>query len=123
MNNSKFKKGLAGFDSALPITRLGYVSDGEVGRIERTIENLSENEIPSWLLNRRWDRETGEDLHLIGSEIDLQVKSDIDLMRTTSSWKGYRHSYELKVRGQKTRTTGRKRRAVGVKKKSYSRKG
>ena len=104
----------AGLD---PDTRLGFLSDGEVKEIESIIEKPSKNDIPSWLLNRQKDRETGNDLHLIGPDIDLQVKSDIDRMKNIRSWKGYRHSYGLKVRGQKTRTTGRTKKAVGVKKK------
>ncbi|TLX95508.1 MAG: 30S ribosomal protein S13, partial [Thaumarchaeota archaeon] len=32
------------------------------------------------------------------------------------SWKGIRHALGLKVRGQRTRTTGRKGRTVGVRK-------
>lgn len=98
-------------------TRLGFLSDGEVEGIESIIENPSKNGIPNWLLNRQKDRETGNDLHLIGPDIDLQVKSDIDRMKNIKSWKGYRHSHGLKVRGQKTRTTGRTKKAVGVKKK------
>lgn len=104
----------AGLD---PDTRLGFLSDGEVENIESIVENPSKNDIPSWLLNRRRDRETGSDLHLVGSDIDLQVKSDIERMKNTKSWKGHRHSHGLKVRRQKTRTTGRTRKAVGVKKK------
>jgi small subunit ribosomal protein S13 len=38
-------------------------------------------------------------------------------MRDIRTWKGIRHSLGLKVRGQRTRTTGRKGRAVGVAKK------
>ena len=38
-------------------------------------------------------------------------------MKRMDSWKGRRHSYGLKVRGQKTRTTGRKRRALGVRRR------
>ena len=104
----------AGLD---PDSRLGFLSDGEVENIESIVENPSKNDIPIWLLNRRMDRETGNDLHLIGPDIDLQVKSDIDRMKKIKSWKGYRHSHGLKVRGQKTRTTGRTKKAVGVKKK------
>ena len=47
----------------------------------------------------------------------MSVKSDIDFMTDIRSWKGIRHSLGLKVRGQRTRTTGRKGRAVGVAKK------
>lgn len=98
-------------------TRLGFLSDGEVERIESIIENPLKNDIPSWFLNRQKDRETGNDFHLIGPDIDLQVKSDIERMKRIKSWKGYRHSHGLKVRGQKTRTAGRTKKSVGVKKK------
>ena len=104
----------AGLD---PNNRLGFLSDGEVERIESILENPTKHDVPSWLLNRRKDRETGESLHLVGSDIDLQVKSDIDRMKRIKSWKGYRHSYGLKVRGQRTKVTGRTQRSVGVKKR------
>jgi small subunit ribosomal protein S13 len=98
-------------------TRLGFLSDAGVKEIENIIEKPSKNDIPSWFLNRKKDRETGNDLHLIGPDIDLQVKSDIERMKKIKSWKGYRHSHGLKVRGQKTRTTGRTQKSLGVKKK------
>ncbi len=104
----------AGFDQD---TRLGFLSDAGVKEIERIIENPSKNDIPKWFLNRQKDRETGNDLHLIGPNIDLQVKSDIEHMKKIKSWKGYRHSHGLKVRGQKTRTTGRTQKSLGVRKK------
>ena len=47
----------------------------------------------------------------------LSVKTDVDFMTDIRTWKGIRHSLGLKVRGQRTRTTGRKGRAVGVAKK------
>ncbi|NLE05551.1 MAG: 30S ribosomal protein S13, partial [Crenarchaeota archaeon] len=34
------------------------------------------------------------------------------------SWRGYRHAYGLKVRGQRTKTTGRAGKSLGVKKKA-----
>ena len=79
--------------------------------------------MPSWLFNRQKDRETGNDIYLIGPEIDLHVKADLDLMKSMNSWRGYRHSYGLKVRCQKTRTTGRKRKAGGSGKEELLKKG
>jgi small subunit ribosomal protein S13 len=38
---------------------------------------------------------------------------DVDRMKRMRSWKGIRHMYNLKVRGQHTRTTGRKGLVVG----------
>ncbi len=100
-----------------PKVRAGFLSDKEVEEIENILENPTKHDVPGWLLNRQKDRETGESLHLLGSDIDLQVKSDIERMKRIKSWKGYRHSFGLKVRGQKTKTTGRKQKALGVKKK------
>jgi small subunit ribosomal protein S13 len=98
-------------------TRLGLITENKVREIEHLLENPKKDNIPSWLLNRRKDRVTGNHLHLIGANIDLQVKSDIEDLKTIKSWRGYRHSYGLKVRGQKTRTTSRTHKSVGVKKK------
>ena len=60
--------------------------------------------------------ETGENLHLITSDIELTVRNDIEREKAVSSWRGIRHMFGLKVRGQRTRTSGRKGGAVGVKK-------
>jgi small subunit ribosomal protein S13 len=43
---------------------------------------------------------------------------DIEKMKEIKSWRGYRHAYGLKVRGQRTKTTGRAGKALGVKKKT-----
>lgn len=74
--------------------------------------------LPGWLLNRAKDLETGKDLHLIGSDLTLQIKNDIEEMKKIRSWRGYRHAYGLKVRGQRTKVTSRTGKAVGVKKKA-----
>ena len=102
--------------------RLGFLSDAEVKRIKDVIENPSKYHVPGWLLNRSKDSETGRDLHIVGSDLVLQTKTDIDQMKKVKSWKGIRHAYGLKVRGQRTRTTGRKGKAIGVKKKRVLRK-
>ena len=94
--------------------RVGYLSDDVVDNIEKVIKNPIENGIPSWMVNRRKDLETGRDMHLIGSDLILATKMDIQLMKRIKSWKGIRHSLGLKVRGQRTRTTGRTGRTVGV---------
>ncbi len=93
---------------------VGNLSDEQVGLIENTIKNPSSSSFPSWFLNRRKDIETGDDKHLLTSEIAFTVRNDIEREKTVGSWRGYRHMYGLKVRGQRTRCTGRKGGAVGV---------
>ncbi|MEM2341482.1 MAG: 30S ribosomal protein S13 [Candidatus Bathyarchaeia archaeon] len=100
-----------------PEMRIGYLSSEKIGEIEKIIKNLADYNVPFWLLNRRKDLESGKDRHLISSDIDLQVKADIEREKSIWSWRGYRHAYGLKVRGQRTRTTGRTGKTVGVSKK------
>ena len=94
--------------------RVGHLSTEHIKSIENIIKNPSLSNFPSWFLNRRKDVETGEDKHLLTSDIAFTVRNDIEREKTTGSWRGYRHMYGLKVRGQRTRCTGRKGGAVGV---------
>ncbi len=100
-----------------PELRLGDLSEGEVQKLEDVMRDPAKYGLPSRLYNRRKGIDTGRDAHLIGADLTLSNKNDIDLMMDTRTWKGIRHSLGLKVRGQRTRTTGRKGRAVGVSKK------
>ena len=94
--------------------RLGSLSDADVKKLETAIDDPVSIGLPIWMLNRQKDPMTGDDLHLLASDLDLRIKDDIDLMRETRSWKGERHARGLKVRGQRTKTTGRTGRSVGV---------
>ena len=93
--------------------RIGHLTDEQISSIENVIKNPSAN-FPSWFLNRRKDIETGENQHLLTSDIAFAIRNDVEREKTTGSWRGYRHMYGLKVRGQRTRCTGRKGGAVGV---------
>ena len=97
-----------------PNQRIGYLSPEQVNSIESIIKNPSASNFPSWFLNRRKDVETGEDKHLLTSDIAFTVRNDIEREKTSGSWRGIRHMFGLKVRGQRTRCTGRKGGAVGV---------
>jgi len=97
-----------------PNSNIGYLTEPEVQAIEKLITDPSSSNFPLWFLNRRKDVETGNDIHLLTSDIDFTLRNDIERERITSSWRGYRHMYGLKVRGQRTRCTGRKGGAVGV---------
>jgi small subunit ribosomal protein S13 len=99
-----------------PNSNIGFLTESQVEEIEKIMKNPSVVSIPSWFLNRRKDIDSGKDLHLITSDIDFNVRNDIEREKTMSSWRGFRHTYGLKVRGQRTRTTGRKGGAVGVRK-------
>ena len=106
-----------------PKTRMGFLSNSEVEKIQDIATNPSKYGIPEWLLNRRKDLDTGKDIHMLGTDLIVQTKNDIDQMKKIRSWKGFRHSYGLKVRGQRTKSTGRAGKAMGVKRKQVQRGG
>lgn len=97
-----------------PTKRLGVLSEADIRRLDEALADPASHGVPNWMLNRRKDPQTGKDLHSIGSDLTLKVKDDIDLMKESRSWKGDRHARGLKVRGQRTKTTARKGRSVGV---------
>ena len=100
-----------------PNKRMGFLTDAEVEKIEKAIANPSAVGIPAWMLNRRKDYETGKDLHLVGADLIYYVKKDIEREKRIKSWRGIRHALGLKVRGQRTATTGRIGMTVGVKRR------
>jgi small subunit ribosomal protein S13 len=109
-----FAKAMINLLKISPNSSIGYLTDEQVKSIEKIIKDPTASNFPKWFLNRQKDLETGEDVHLITSDITLSVRNDIERARSTNSWRGYRHMFGLKVRGQRTRCTGRKGGAVGV---------
>ena len=97
-----------------PDSRIGTLSAEQVSLIEKMIQDPKSQNFPIWFLNRQKDIETGDDLHLVTSDIAFNLRNDIEREKGVFSWRGYRHMYGLKVRGQRTRCSGRKGGAVGV---------
>ncbi len=100
-----------------PEKRIGFLTEAEVKRIEDALNNPKALGLPSWLLNRRKDYVTGEDKHYVGADLIMVVREDIERLKRIKCWRGIRHALGLKVRGQRTRTTGRTGITVGVKRR------
>ena len=66
------------------------------------------------MANRPKDVYTGETKHLFGPDVMLQKDEDVNLMRKIRCYKGIRHETGQKVRGQRTKSTGRTGTTVGV---------
>ncbi len=105
-----------------PDLRVGYLTESDITKIEDVIRDPAKYSIPGWLFNRRKDSDSGKDMHLLSADLALKIKTDIDGAKEIRSWRGYRHAYSLKVRGQRTKTTGRAGKALGVKKKTLLQK-
>ena len=97
-----------------PHQKIGNLTTEQISAIEKIIEDPKAANFPIWFLNRRQDIETGDDMHLVTSDIAFNIRNDVEREKALFSWRGYRHMYGLKVRGQRTRCTGRKGGAVGV---------
>jgi len=95
-------------------SNIGNLTDANIEAIEKLILDPIGANFPTWFLNRNKDFETGANLHLLTSDIPFTLRNDIERERITASWRAYRHLSGLKVRGQRTRTSGRKGGAVGV---------
>jgi small subunit ribosomal protein S13 len=105
-----------------PQTRVGYLTDIDKDILEDIITNPAKHGILPYMFNRTKDQETGQNLHLTGADLALKIKTDVEEMKDIKSWRGYRHAYGLRVRGQHTKTTGRSGKAMGVKKKDLIRR-
>ena len=105
-----------------PDLRVGFLTETEISKIEEIVKEPEKYNLPPWLFNKRKNAETGKDTHLISADLVLRTKMDIDEAKEIRSWRGYRHAYGLKVRGQHTKTTGRAGKALGVKKKNIQQK-
>ena len=99
-----------------PYIRVGLLTDKELNDIENALKDPNKIGITYLYLNRRKDMDTGSNIHLLTSDLDFIVSNDIDRENSIMSWRGYRHMFGLRVRGQCTRTTGRRDSAVGVRK-------
>jgi len=97
--------------------KIGDLSDNEITEIEDVLKDPLKANIPSWMLNRRNDLETGEDFHLLTSDLDFTKDNDIKRMKKMKSYKGVRHILNLPVRGQRTKSNFRKNKGkvTGVK--------
>ena len=102
-------------------TKIGNLTDSQIEKIKKALENIEES-APKWMLNHRKDYETGEDIHLIGSDIDMRLRDEINIMKKIRSYKGIRHERGLPARGQRTRANNRSGLTLGVSKRREDRK-
>jgi small subunit ribosomal protein S13 len=94
------------------------IADLSQEEIDKITEFLKNPKLPEFLYNRRNDFDTGEDTHLIGTDLDMKKEFDIRRLKKIRSYRGLRHALGQPTRGQSTRSHFRsKGKAVGVKRK------
>jgi small subunit ribosomal protein S13 len=96
--------------------KIGDLPESKTEELEKLISEYSEK-VPHWMVNRQHDWSTGADMHVVGVEVDLYKRDDINVMRMIRCYKGVRHEQGQKVRGQRTRANGRTGMTMGVMRK------
>ncbi|AFZ73707.1 30S ribosomal protein S13 [Natronobacterium gregoryi] len=91
----------------------GRLDDDVIDEVVELVESYAD-EVPDWLNNRQSDFYTGETTHEIGNDLELTRQHDINRMKMIDSYKGVRHKRGQKVRGQRTKSTGRTEGTIGV---------
>jgi archaeal ribosomal protein S13P len=95
---------------------MGRLEEEHVDRIREVVDNYAER-VPKWMVNRPKDVYTGEVRHLFGADVATARDEDINLLRKIRCYRGVRHDTGQKVRGQRTKSTGRTGSTVGVRRK------
>jgi small subunit ribosomal protein S13 len=98
-------------------TKIGELPEERTEEIAAILENLAER-LPPWMLNRQKDWDSGADLHLYGTDVDVRRRDDVNRLKMIRAYRGIRHELGQKVRGQRTRSNGRSGLTVGVMKKA-----
>ncbi len=89
--------------------KLGSLSDEKVAEVSAVVTKMEA--LPVWMKNRRKDYETGEDMHILSSDLDFTQDSDLKRLKKVKSYRGLRHQWGLTVRGQKTKSNHRRTKA------------
>lgn len=98
--------------------QVGNLTDEQIKKITDIVKEPLKHGIPAWMLNRRGDRETGENRHVVTSDLKFENEFDIKNLKKIKVYRGVRHSLGLPVRGQRTKAHFRHGKTVGVRKKS-----
>ncbi|KAL2236485.1 UNVERIFIED_CONTAM: 40S ribosomal protein S18 [Sesamum indicum] len=97
---------------------VGYILGGsEIDSLMVIVANPRQFKIPDWFLNRKKDYKDGKFSQVTSNALDMKLRDDLERLKKIRNHRGLRHYWGLRVRGQHTKTTGRRGKTVGVSKK------
>jgi small subunit ribosomal protein S18e len=97
--------------------RTGELNEEEIKAVSDIIARPTDYNIPKWFLNRQKDPKDGGYTQLISNNMDTAMREDLERMRKAKQHRGLRHFWGHKVRGQRTKSTGRCGKTLGVQRK------
>jgi len=91
--------------------RAGELTVEEVNQIVGVISDPMKYTIPTWFMNRQRDVKDGTTTQQFANNLDSKLREDIERMKKMRLHRGLRHYWAIRVRGQHTKTSGRRRHA------------
>nr|BAS01768.1 ribosomal protein S18 [Amorphochlora amoebiformis] len=97
--------------------RIGNLNKNNIEEILSLIVDPKVNLVPTWMLNRRLDFNTADSFHVVSTIYESLIREDHDRLITMKTNRGLRYLRGLKIKGQHTKSNGRKGKSVGVQRK------
>lgn len=97
--------------------RAGELTQEEISKIQEVINDPKAFGIPGYMLNHQRDSADGLDSQLVGIKLDGDLRMRIEKGKKAREIRMLRLASGLKVRGQRTKSNGRKAKALGASKK------
>lgn len=97
--------------------RAGELTEEEITRLVNVLSDPLQFKIPKWFLNRRWDIKTGSYSQVYSNSLQGKLREDLERLKKMRAHRGLRHYWGLRVKGQHTKTTGRRGTTVGFDRK------
>merc|ERR1719150_2320492 len=110
-------KGIGRRYANIVLKKAGELSEEDVEKIITIMSNPRQYKIPDWFLNRQKDIKDGKTSQMMSNLLDNKLREDSERLKKIRAHRGLRHYWGVRVRGQHTKTTGRRGRTVGVSKK------
>lgn len=101
----------------LLFNRAGDLSNDEIEKLVDVISKPLDYKIPQWFLNRQKDHTTGVYTQLSSNQLSNSLREDIERLKKIRAHRGLRHHWGIRVRGQHTKSNGRRGKTMGVSKK------
>ena len=88
--------------------RAGELSAAELESLMVIVSNPRQFRIPDWFLNRQKNYKDGKYLQQVSNQLDTTFRDDLERLKKIRNNRGLRHYWGIRVRGQHTKTTGRR---------------
>ena len=93
----------------------GELTQDEVEKLVAIIQSPKQFKIPEWFLNRQREWKTGKTMQAFSNNLGAKLREDLERLKKIRCHRGLRHYWGIRVRGQHTKTTGRRGKTVAVK--------